>query len=113
MAELMNKVPVRPASRNVVYSIIDGERDYQDAGEGNAAPHPDAQRRNGALSPGECLLCIEQIAAEARAAWYKPDGQAAMAPFMRKIAGVSVQFMENYTAPPRACHDPLSPDTSL
>jgi hypothetical protein len=96
-----NEVRDRPAIREAVYNKLDGEREYQNDGQGNAKPHPGSTRPNGALSPGECLLCIEQIAADARAAWYKPNGQEAMAPFMRKIGGVAVQFMENYPTPDR------------
>ena len=115
-----NVVPAdRPAAREAAYKIIDGESDYQDAGKGNAAPHivPEtgAPRANGALTPGEGLLCIEQIVEEARAAWYKPDGWYKMLPYIRKIAGVSVQLLENYGAPPREGYDPFlidSPDQS-
>jgi hypothetical protein len=98
----------RPAVRENAFRKLDGEREYQNDGQGNAKPHADSQRPNGALSPGECLLCIEEIAAAARAAWYKPDGAVAMAPFIRKIGGVAVQFMENYETPPREGYEPLA-----
>jgi len=96
-------------SRARVYAVLDGERDYQNNGEGNAAPHPDSNGPHhapGELSPGEGLLCMEEILAHARAAWYKPDGQTAMMPFVRKIGAVAVQLMENYGAPPREGHEP-------
>jgi hypothetical protein len=85
-------------NRNEVYEVIDGERAYQDAGRGNAKRHENAPPQ---LSPGECLLCMEELLADARRAWYKPDGATAMLPFIRKATAVGVQLMENYGAPPR------------
>lgn len=85
-------------TRNEAFAALNSERDYQDAGRGNAKRHENAAPN---LTPGECLFCIEEIAAQARAAWYKPDGGTAILPFMRKIGAVAVQCMENYGAPPR------------
>jgi hypothetical protein len=53
------------------------------------------------LSTGECLLCIEELSAKARPAWYRPDGINEALAIMRKIAAVAVQAMENYGVIPR------------
>lgn len=87
------------ATRQEVYAVIDGERAYQDAGKGNARRHVNAPPN---LSPGECLLCMEELLNEARAAWYTPDGATTMLPFIRKATAIGVQCMENHGAPPRA-----------
>lgn len=87
-------------ARDVVYAVIDGEREYQNGGKGNAAPHP------GALTPGEALLCMEQLMAVARAEWYKPDGIPAFLHNIRKITAVGVQVMEIYGALPREGFEP-------
>lgn len=105
-----NQVPVRPDGRNKIYDVIDGERDYQDAGKGNAAPHPEGKRSaSDGLSLGEGILCMERILDEARAAWYKgPEGQTLAMPFIRKTAAVAVQLMEHFGAVPREWHVPES-----
>lgn len=110
MTNYTNLVPVRPASRDAVYDVIDGERDYQDMGKGNAAPHPEGKRSaSDGLSLGEGILCMERILDEARAAWYKgPEGQTLAMPFIRKTAGVAVQLMEHFGAVPREWHVPPS-----
>lgn len=102
-----NQVPIRPQSRDAVYSIIDGERDYQNGGEGNAATHADDKRPSNALTFEGGILCLEQILAEARANWYKGVvGRDLAKPFIRKAAGVAVQLLENFGAPPREGHVP-------
>jgi len=84
--------------REDVYAAIDSERDYQDAGKGNANRHANALDR---FLPGEIILCMEKCLADAREAWYKPDGGTACLPFIRKVAGLAVLAMENYGAPKR------------
>jgi hypothetical protein len=71
-----------------------------------AVPVWDAQRGNyehayRTLSTGECLLCIEELSAKARPAWYRPDGINEALAIMRKIAAVAVQAMENHGVIPR------------
>jgi len=85
-------------SREDVYVVIDGERDWQDAGKGNAQRHED---RPEDLSPGEILLCMQKCLNDAIDAWYKPDGGTTCLPKIRKIAALGVQAMENYGAPER------------
>jgi hypothetical protein len=105
MTTKVNEVPIRPIGRERVYDVIDGERDYQEAGEGNAKRHADAPPN---LSVGENILCMEQCLADARAAWYKPDGGTNALPFIRKVAALGVQALENFGAPPREYHVPVS-----
>lgn len=84
--------------RSTVYSAIDSERAYQDAGAGNANRHANAPDR---LLPGELILCMEKCLADARAAWYAPTGGTDCLPHIRKVAALAVQAMENYGAPRR------------
>lgn len=69
-----NIVPVRPPTRDEVYSVIDGERDYQELGKGNAKRHPTAPPN---LLPGEVIACSQKCLNDALAAWYAPDGGVA------------------------------------
>lgn len=87
----------RPFSRELAYIAIDSERDYQDAGRGNA-------RRDSAeppLSLGDHLVILRKILHDAEEAWYKPDGRAATLDYIRKLGGVAVHCMEDYGAPLR------------
>jgi hypothetical protein len=84
--------------RQEVYAAIDSERAYQDAGAGNAQRHENAPPQ---LTPGEVILCMEKCLADARDAWYKPNGGVACLPFLRKTAALGVQAMEHFGAPRR------------
>lgn len=107
-----NTVPVRPAKRDEVYAIIDGERDYQNNGEGNAAPPTGSGLATNPLSFEGGILVIERIMQRAREEWYKPDGTENAKPYIRKAAGVAVQLLENFGAPARAEHDPTLPTSA-
>lgn len=85
------------ASRAEVYAVVDSERRYQDAGAGNAKRHPGQK----AMTPGEFILCMEKCLADARAAWYTPNGGVDCLPFVRKVTALGVQCMELHGAPPR------------
>lgn len=84
-------------SRAVVYAAVDSERDYQDAQRGNAKRHEGQPQ----MTPGEIILCMEKCLADARDAWYRPDGGTACLPFVRKVTALGVQAMELYGAPLR------------
>lgn len=86
-----------PVNRESVYAAIDSERDYQEAGAGNARRHANMP----GMTPGEIILCMEKCLQDARDAWYKPNGGEACIPFVRKVAGLAVQAMELYGAPQR------------
>ena len=84
-------------TRSQVYSLIDGEREYQDKvwpveGDGVSA------------SPEGFLLVIEKLLSDARTAWVTTplpkDSEEAMN-FIRKIGGTAVRVMEQHGAPAR------------
>jgi hypothetical protein len=87
----------RTVIRETAYNAIDSERAYQEAQRGNAKRH----EGQPAMKPGELILCMEKCLQDARDAWYKPDGGEACLPFLRKVAALAVQAMENYGAPRR------------
>lgn len=84
-------------SRQEVYNVIDGERHYQDAQQGNAKRH----ENQPPMTPGEMILCMEECLQQARKAWYKPDGGANCLPFIRKVAALGIQCLERHGAPKR------------
>jgi hypothetical protein len=109
-----NIVPVRPANRDAVYAVIDGERDYQSAGQGNAAAHLNpVGRSNDPMTPGEYILCMENYLLAARQAWNvgTVGGHLCLTP-IRKVAGLAVACMEAHGAPPREGHDPFGSEES-
>lgn len=79
------------ATRKEIENAIDQERDYQDAGKGNAETD-----RPGDLTLGEEILLLEEYAAKARAAWCgpHPKGREEALHIIRKIAGITVRAME-------------------
>lgn len=99
-----NTNPIRPALRNAVYDILDGERDYQDAGGGNAARDPGSP----SLSVGNLLLLMGRYLEEARKEWIRPGGNRACLPDVRKVTALGVQLLEHHGAPPREWHVPDS-----
>lgn len=84
-------------TREKVYSVIDGERDYQEAQKGNAKRHEGQPK----MTPGEFILCMEKLLADARTAWYAPDGGVACLDPLRKVTALGVACMELHGAPPR------------
>jgi len=87
----------RDSPRALAYRAIDSERDYQDAGRGNARRH----EGRAEMTPGEIILASEKCLADARAAWYAPDGGTACLDHLRKVAALAVKAMELYGAPLR------------
>lgn len=83
------------ATRAKVYNAIDSERDYQDAGRGNAKRHQDMPQ----MTPGEFILCMEECLKQAREVWYRPDGGQACLDSVRKVTALGVQCMEVHGAP--------------
>lgn len=97
--ETTNKPPVRPASRNRVYDVIDGERDYLDDAEPNGA----------AMSPGETLMALEQMVRAAQMQWTpEAEGRITATNNLRRIAAVAVRALENFGPIPREYHVPAS-----
>lgn len=81
--------------RDHVYDVIDGERRYQIEQRGNAKRHEGQPE----MTPGEYLLCMEKCLADARAAWYAPNGGEACLEHVRKVTALGVACMEIHGAP--------------
>lgn len=96
----VNQNPVRPSSRDKVYDIVDGERDYQD----ETWPHTEGTGH----SVGEYLLMLEEYVARARSEWTKTHGDQPTLNVMRKVCGITVRCMEDHEAIPREFHVPAS-----
>lgn len=92
-------------SRKDVYAAIDTERAYQTRvwGGGNPNGHYYTEGViDNPLTVGEFLLLIEEYASRARNAWAserKPEKQTLE--IIRKIAGITVNCMEQHGAPKR------------
>jgi len=84
-------------TRADVFVAINTERDYQDDQQGNAKRH----EGQPSMTPGEFILCMEKCLADARDAWYKPDGGTACLDYVRKVSALGVQCMEYHGAPHR------------
>ena len=84
----------RTDKRIDAYLAIDSERDYQDAGRGNAAG-------DGMTSIPEHLLVMEKLLNDAKLAWYHPGGLMDALNHVRKIGGVATRCMEIHGAPLR------------
>lgn len=79
-----------------VYRAINSEREYQDN------LWPDHGDTSNPLTIGEFLLLIEEYASKARKEWVvesKPEDNTLE--FMRKIAAIAVNCMEQHGAPLR------------
>lgn len=85
-------------SRKEVYAAIDTERDYQDAMTASAE-RPDMIAN---LSPGDHILAMEAILAEARREWYFGSApHPGASEYIRKVTALGVRFMEKNSAPIR------------
>lgn len=98
-----------PKSRAAALEALFSERAYQDKQLGNARRH----EGQGHMTPGECLLTIEECALRARAAWYAPDGGVNVMPHLRKVAGVAFQAMERFGVPLRELVEPKAEPAGL
>lgn len=94
---LLSRSALMP-TRDQVYAAIDSERAYQIAQRGNAKRH----EGQPPMTPGEYILCMEKCLADARVAWYAPNGGAACLDHVRKVAALGTACMELHGAPPRA-----------
>ena len=77
--------------RDDAFDALDDEREYQDAGLGNA-DNTFGER----LKPEGILTAMDVILTEAKAAWYKPHNTHKVCDLTRKIGGLAVQMLENY-----------------
>ena len=80
--------------RDEVYSLISGERDYQDVlGASRTAGKPH--------DVGSYLTMIRTYVTRAEEAWTNNPGDEAALDQIRKIAGIAVHCMEDHGAPAR------------
>jgi hypothetical protein len=78
-------------TRSAVYAALDGERDYQDAGSGNAATdNVDSNTVAGAL------VLLDQYVQKAKAAYagVHPAGRIEALSIIRKVTAIGVRAME-------------------
>ena len=80
--------------REVVYHLIDGERNYQD---GMGPERTDGIEK----SVGDYLTLLRVLCARADEAYYKFAGNHDALEQVRKIAAVAVRCMEEHGAPER------------
>jgi hypothetical protein len=85
--------------RAEVYAAIDTERSYQDRKWPMPKHHGGMQNP---MSIGEFVLLLEEYVTKARVEWAlekKPEGRSLH--FIRKVAGIAVNCMEQHGAPKR------------
>jgi hypothetical protein len=83
----------REMGRDDVYTLIDGERDHQDAKWGEIEDHPH--------EVGSWILILEKLVQDARLAWVGKTGDKGALAEVRQIAAVAVACMEEHGAPRR------------
>ena len=87
------------STREEVYKAIDGERDYQDSlWAGDAG----ANGFSNPLSSGEFLVLLDSYLRQAQDIWCRePEPVPDTLAFVRKIAAIAVNCMEQHGAPKR------------
>ena len=80
--------------RSEVYTLIDGERDYQD----KLGPERTDGRQH---TVGDYLLMLDVYVARAKEAWVANPGDEQCLEIIRKCAGICVHCMEDWSAPAR------------
>ena len=96
--EMIEALLDRSFSRRATYLAIDNERDYQDrVWESESTPG-----QANELAIGEFVLLLEEYVLRARAEWVTAANQEATTlHYIRKIAGIAVNCMEQHGAPER------------
>lgn len=79
-------------NRSDVYSLIDGERAYQDSQSLGA---------NSNFTVGEELVLLATYVDEALKAWTYNSGDFKALEKVRKVAAIAVRCMEHHPTPPR------------
>ncbi len=97
-----NQVPTRPAAREKIYDILDGEREYQ---QKTHPTHPPAFR-----SVADFASLLDTYVHRLRRAVSSAPGGAGGDPLkrLREIAAIAVHAMEIHGAQPRENHVPPS-----
>lgn len=86
-------------SRQDVYAVIDGEREYQDQ-----FIETDPSRHDSSLpshTTGDYIVMLTTYIREAQDAWTRNGGDEKALHSLRKIAAISVHCMEDHGAPKR------------
>ena len=88
-------------SRDEVYKAIDSERDYQDSQWPNGQLQGEAPNANP-LKIGEFVLLMSEYVDRARHSWSTEKApELETLNFVRKVAGIAVNCMEQHGAPKR------------
>lgn len=87
-------------TREEVYKLIDGERDYQD----KLAEHRGwvEDERKPAMTVGDFLTLLDVYVQRGQVAYADKQGDEAARDVIRKIGGIAVLCMEKLGAPPRS-----------
>ncbi len=92
-----DELRARTLTRQEVYDIIDGERQYQDS-----RVDPDPHRRGIAFhSVGDFGIMLHEYMGRFDKAWVDGKGTNDALEVIRKIAGICVKCMEIHGAKPR------------
>jgi hypothetical protein len=88
----------RPAKREKVYKVIDGEREYQ-----NSLPRTRCVSNHDGtgLSVGDHLALMREYLRRAETAFADNPGNNAALDVIRKVTGIGVRCMEEHGAIPR------------
>ena len=87
-------------TRDKVYELIDGEREYQDnCVATDVSRSIDADKH----SVGDFLTMLDVYVRLAQEAWTNNPGDEAALDIIRKCAGIVVNCMEHHDASPRSC----------
>lgn len=85
---------LKQLTRQQVYSLVDGERRYQDR-------LPSSRTDGSQHTVGDYVTMLQHYQTKLVAAWTENAGTDAALDVMRKIAGIAVHCMEDHGAPPR------------
>ena len=82
------------ATREEVYRVIDGERDYQDS-------MPPSRTDGSIKSVGDYITLMDSMLRSASDTFYTTPGVTGSLDWIRKVAAISVRCLEEHGAPPR------------
>lgn len=91
-------------SREEVYKVIDGERNYQDSlfvSGGRFSIDEDGEDPSRAHTVGESILILKRYVDKAAIEWNDNCGNTPALHMIRKVAGIAVRCMEEHGAPKR------------
>jgi hypothetical protein len=93
----------RPARREGVYRVIDGERDYQDS----LGPERSVSNHDGTgLSVGDSIVLMDEYLRRAKVAYADNPGDNSALDVIRKVTAIGVRCMEEKGAVQRKYQKP-------